>query len=361
MLAAPPMRGGPTRMVDPIQGFTPGTRPMGPAGPVRMFKKGGKVEDPVAPAFTFGYMPNYVPYLGNYLNYGETGPEHMFFGPGTPATGGGNDTLPPDVPPVDTDGDGIPDDVDTTPDGKGDRGIGHDFGNDPKGFGGGGFTNARDAEQVARGTAPMTLGNALKLGGMLAGIGSMTGPLLAAKAALGMNTGYEGFTPVDSDLVQAVADGRLSRGAALAEAQRRADAARASQVNLGNAFAGNAMGSGGQFGGGGGLGGYGGGATGGRGPSGAAPGGFGGGFSGGPGIYAKGGPVDGGQADNVPAMLSKGEYVIPSDVVADLGDGSSDAGYRRLSELVRRVRSHKGRGNRLPPPAKGLSAYMGSA
>jgi hypothetical protein len=39
--------------------------------------------------------------------------------------------------------------------------------------------------------------------------------------------------------------------------------------------------------------------------------------------------------------LSDGEFVIPADVVSMMGDGSSNAGARRLYDLVRQVRDTK--------------------
>jgi hypothetical protein len=41
------------------------------------------------------------------------------------------------------------------------------------------------------------------------------------------------------------------------------------------------------------------------------------------------------------AALSDGEFVIPSDVVSMLGDGSSNAGARRLYDLMRQIRDAK--------------------
>lgn len=41
------------------------------------------------------------------------------------------------------------------------------------------------------------------------------------------------------------------------------------------------------------------------------------------------------------AALSDGEFVIPADVVSMFGDGSSNAGARRLYDLVRQVRNNK--------------------
>jgi hypothetical protein len=62
-------------------------------------------------------------------------------------------------------------------------------------------------------------------------------------------------------------------------------------------------------------------------------------------VEGSGGGVD----DAVPAMidgvqpaaLSKDEYVVPADVVAHAGDGSSEAGGRKFDELVSRVRKNK--------------------
>lgn len=82
--------------------------------------------------------------------------------------------------------------------------------------------------------------------------------------------------------------------------------------------------------------------------------------------FAQGGAVDEGEYitgpgagmdDMVPAVttsgqpvvLSDGEYVIPADVVSALGDGSSNAGARRLRELVNAVRKKKlGRRSQAP-------------
>jgi hypothetical protein len=41
------------------------------------------------------------------------------------------------------------------------------------------------------------------------------------------------------------------------------------------------------------------------------------------------------------AALSDGEFVIPSDVVSMMGDGSSNAGAKRLYDMVRQVRQEK--------------------
>ena len=45
--------------------------------------------------------------------------------------------------------------------------------------------------------------------------------------------------------------------------------------------------------------------------------------------------------DSIPARLSVGEYVIPADVVSMMGDGSTEAGGKKLDELLTRVRMQK--------------------
>jgi len=68
----------------------------------------------------------------------------------------------------------------------------------------------------------------------------------------------------------------------------------------------------------------------------------------GPAEYAKGGAtfsVHGpgtGRSDDIPALLSDGEYVIDAETVALLGDGSSRAGAKRLDDFRVNVRKHKG-------------------
>jgi hypothetical protein len=60
------------------------------------------------------------------------------------------------------------------------------------------------------------------------------------------------------------------------------------------------------------------------------------------------GPGDG-MSDMIPAsaegsadvLLSDGEYVVPADVVSGLGNGSSDAGAKRLDEMMSRVRQQR--------------------
>ena len=50
-----------------------------------------------------------------------------------------------------------------------------------------------------------------------------------------------------------------------------------------------------------------------------------------------------GRSDDIPAVLSDGEYVIDAETVALLGDGSSKAGAKKLDEMRVKVRKHKGR------------------
>ena len=60
------------------------------------------------------------------------------------------------------------------------------------------------------------------------------------------------------------------------------------------------------------------------------------------------GPGDG-MSDNIPAMigtkqparLADGEFVIPADVVSHLGNGSTEAGAKRLHEMMTRVRKER--------------------
>lgn len=50
-----------------------------------------------------------------------------------------------------------------------------------------------------------------------------------------------------------------------------------------------------------------------------------------------------GRSDDIPAVLSDGEYVIDAETVALLGDGSSRAGAKKLDQLRVNIRKHKGR------------------
>ena len=77
--------------------------------------------------------------------------------------------------------------------------------------------------------------------------------------------------------------------------------------------------------------------------------------------YVKG---DGdGTSDSVPAMLANGEFVIPADVVASLGNGSNDSGSKVLDEFLQVIRKHKAdhSPDKLPPDSKGALTYLSVA
>jgi len=78
--------------------------------------------------------------------------------------------------------------------------------------------------------------------------------------------------------------------------------------------------------------------------------------------FAVGGPGTG-QSDDIPTMLSDGEYVIDADTVAALGDGSSKAGAQILDKFREEIRRHKrsAPADRIPPKAKNPLAYLKSA
>lgn len=65
----------------------------------------------------------------------------------------------------------------------------------------------------------------------------------------------------------------------------------------------------------------------------------------------------GGQDDVIDAKLSAGEFVIPADVVAGLGDGSNEEGAKRLYSFMENVRKHKATKNH-PPKAKPVEKYI---
>lgn len=81
--------------------------------------------------------------------------------------------------------------------------------------------------------------------------------------------------------------------------------------------------------------------------------------------YRQGDAVTGigdGQSDDIPAMLADGEFVIPADVVAALGNGSTKAGSDKLYEMMHNIRRHhRSTGPKdLPPPAKAPLEYIKS-
>jgi len=68
-----------------------------------------------------------------------------------------------------------------------------------------------------------------------------------------------------------------------------------------------------------------------------------------------------GRSDDIPAVLSDGEYVIDAETVALLGDGSNKAGAKKLDDLRVKVRKHKGQKlakGRFSANAKKPEAYL---
>lgn len=64
---------------------------------------------------------------------------------------------------------------------------------------------------------------------------------------------------------------------------------------------------------------------------------------------------------NQPALLSRDEYVLPADVVSQLGDGSSGAGADMLDDFIDQVRNNKyGNTNQPPPNGQGLIGALQS-
>lgn len=73
--------------------------------------------------------------------------------------------------------------------------------------------------------------------------------------------------------------------------------------------------------------------------------------------YARGGRVTGalkaktgGQEDLIDIKAAGGEFVIPADVVAHLGDGNTDAGAGILKGMMEQVRKHKTGNIKMPKP-----------
>jgi hypothetical protein len=52
------------------------------------------------------------------------------------------------------------------------------------------------------------------------------------------------------------------------------------------------------------------------------------------------------------ARLADGEFVIPADVVADIGNGSSDAGSKKLYDMMDRIRMARHGTKEQPPEIK---------
>jgi hypothetical protein len=74
------------------------------------------------------------------------------------------------------------------------------------------------------------------------------------------------------------------------------------------------------------------------------------------------GPGDG-QSDDIPAMLADGEYVIDSEIVAALGNGSTKAGSELLDKFREEIRRHKRSGSlkTIPPVSKSPLQYLAMA
>lgn len=71
-----------------------------------------------------------------------------------------------------------------------------------------------------------------------------------------------------------------------------------------------------------------------------------------------------GRSDSIDAKLSDGEYVLTAEDVAMLGDGSSDAGAKRLDQFRANLRKHKGgplSKGKISPNAKSPMAYLKGA
>jgi hypothetical protein len=71
--------------------------------------------------------------------------------------------------------------------------------------------------------------------------------------------------------------------------------------------------------------------------------------------FVSGGTAAGGREDNIDAKLSENEYVIDAETVALLGDGSPEAGAKKLDTMRKQIRSHKGKAlanGKISPNAK---------
>ena len=80
------------------------------------------------------------------------------------------------------------------------------------------------------------------------------------------------------------------------------------------------------------------------------------------GQYVKGGGT--GTSDSIPAKLSDGEYVMDAQTVSMLGDGSSDAGAKKLDKMREELRKHKGSAlakGKFAPNAKSPLSYIKGA
>lgn len=77
------------------------------------------------------------------------------------------------------------------------------------------------------------------------------------------------------------------------------------------------------------------------------------------GRYVKG--AGDGRQDKIPALLSDGEYVFDAETVSMLGNGSSDAGAKKLDQMREQIRKHKAGGlarGKMSPDAKHPAHYL---
>jgi hypothetical protein len=76
------------------------------------------------------------------------------------------------------------------------------------------------------------------------------------------------------------------------------------------------------------------------------------------------GPGDG-MSDSIPAVigskqparLADGEFVVPADVVSHLGNGSTDAGAKKLYSMMDKIRKAR-TGKKKQAPAVNVNKYM---
>jgi hypothetical protein len=61
--------------------------------------------------------------------------------------------------------------------------------------------------------------------------------------------------------------------------------------------------------------------------------------------------------DKQPARLADGEFVVPADVVSHLGNGSTDAGAKRLYSMMDKVRTAR-TGKKKQAPAVNTNKYL---
>jgi hypothetical protein len=62
-------------------------------------------------------------------------------------------------------------------------------------------------------------------------------------------------------------------------------------------------------------------------------------------------------AGKQPARLADGEFVVPADVVSHLGNGSTDAGAKKLYSMMNKIRKAR-TGKKKQAPAVKASRYM---